>query len=506
MRLVFFAGYIRNRRQLCRELALADGETEQAVLEAAYSRWGERLADHLYGGFAFVFENPESGTLFCVRDQFGLQPFFYMVTGKGELLYGSDINGLVRDPRCRRSVDPEAIQYYMCFGYPAGEKTIWKGIRKLMPGQTLTFRDGKASVSTYYQKAWTPEYECTEEEWTGRIGETLARIIREDRENVDFRSACSFLSGGVDSSYLLAVSGVSRAVGIGYPEENASETFLAAQTAKALGADFSEADVTPEMFFDAIPQMVRRTGLPLADASAAVFGIGCEMAARKASVCYSGEGADEFFAGYRIYLHADKLAQTGGPWHYGCAGVMNAENAARLLMLEHPFSLVHLVKELYEESEGDEHLSRLLRIDCALWLEGDILFAAGCSAKAAGLRLLLPYADRRMFELAARIPSALKQKDGIEKYILRRAAEKHLPAETAFRRKVGFSVPVRKWLRTEPFRGRAESVLFGDRSVRFFDQPLLRQYWSSFQAGNDEAWQIPYAAYVFIIWAMEYGV
>ena len=185
---------------------------------------------------------------------------------------------------------------------------------------------------------------------------------------------------------------------------------------------------------------------------------------------------------------------------------MNAENAARLLMLEHPFSLVHLVKELYEESEGDEHLSRLLRIDCALWLEGDILFAAGCSAKAAGLRLLLPYADRRMFELAARIPSALKQKDGIEKYILRRAAEKHLPAETAFRRKVGFSVPVRKWLRTEPFRGRAESVLFGDRSVRFFDQPLLRQYWSSFQAGNDEAWQIPYAAYVFIIWAMEYGV
>ena len=238
MRLVFFAGYIRNRRQLCRELALADGETEQAVLEAAYSRWGERLADHLYGGFAFVFENPESGTLFCVRDQFGLQPFFYMVTGKGELLYGSDINGLVRDPRCRRSVDPEAIQYYMCFGYPAGEKTIWKGIRKLMPGQTLTFRDGKASVSTYYQKAWTPEYECTEEEWIGRIGETLARIIREDRENVDFRSACSFLSGGVDSSYLLAVSGVSRAVGIGYRGENASETFLAAQTAKALGAGF----------------------------------------------------------------------------------------------------------------------------------------------------------------------------------------------------------------------------------------------------------------------------
>jgi asparagine synthase (glutamine-hydrolysing) len=153
---------------------------------------------------------------------------------------------------------------------------------------------------------------------------------------------------------------------------------------------------------------------------------------------------------------------------------------------------------------GIQHLSRFLRIDCALWLEGDILFGVRCSARAAGLQLLLPYADRRLFELAARIPSALKRKDGVEKYILRRAAEARLPRETAFRPKVGFSVPVRSWLRREPFRSRVESVLFGPRSSGLFDQVLLRRYWTSFQSGNDVLWQIPYAAYVLLLWFREF--
>ena len=335
--------------------------------------------------------------------------------------------------------------------------------------------------------------------------DTLQTVLSEDRENESFSTACSFLSGGVDSSYILALSSVHRAVGIGYRGEAVSEAPLAAKTAEYLNATFTEVDIAPEDFFDAIPRVVRRLGLPLADASAVAFGIGCERAAQGYSTCLSGEGADEFFAGYHIYRRADELARTGGPWHYGCAGVMEAEDAARLLKLEHPFPCAHLVEGLYADTENDEHLSRLLRIDCALWLEGDILFSVQRSARCNGLKLLLPYADRRLFELAARIPSALKWKDGTGKYILRRAAEKRLPHAVAFRQKNGFSVPVRSWLRREPFRARVEAVLLGEGSARFFDPALLRKYWSSFQSGNDSVWQIVYAAYVFIIWAGEYG-
>lgn len=505
MTLAFFQGYIRNRKQLCRELTLPEGTEERAILEAGYRQWGERLPDHLYGAFAFVFRDTETETLFCARDPIGLQPFFYFVTEDRRLLYGCGVNELLRDSGCR-DVDREALQHYMNFGYPAGEKTLWQGIRKLMPGQSMTFRDGETLVSAYWQPVFMPDDSRTEEYWIREIRETLGQILDEDRENTDFRGAASFLSGGVDSAFLLALSRVSRAIGIGYRGESVSEAPLAAQTARMLGTGFTEAEVTPEAFFDAVPRMVRRLGMPLADASAPVFGIGCEKAAQNYSFCFSGEGADEFFAGYWIYRLADSLALSGGPLHYGCAGVMPAEDAAKLLKQDRVFSCRHLVDRIYAETEQDEHLSRLLRIDCALWLEGNILFGTGQSAAACGLRLLLPYADRRMFELSARIPSALKWKDGTGKYILRKAADTVLPAGIAFRPKIGFSVPVRKWMRTEPFRARIESVLFGTRSREYFEPTCLRRCWKGFLDGNDDIWQIPYAAFVLLTWADEYNI
>jgi len=501
----FYEGYLRNRLQLCHELALPETSGERDVLEAGFRRWGTGLPDHLYGAFAFVFRLPESGALFGARDHLGLQPFFYFVTDNRELLFASDINDLLRDRRVPRSVDPEALQNFMTFGYPIGEKTLWWGIRKLLPGRTLTFRDGKILLSPYWKPVYRPDHTRAEEAWTAEIDETLRVILSEDRENVDFHTAFSFLSGGVDSAYLLALSGVPRAVGIGYPGEAVSESPLAARAAQILGADFAKVDVTPDAFFDAVPRVIRRLGLPLADASAIAFALGCEQA-DSGAVCLSGEGADEFFAGYQVYRRAEELARTGGPWHYGCAGVMEAKDAARLLKQDRLYPCESLVEDLYADSESDEHLSRLLRIDCALWLEGDILFGVGGSVRAAGLHLLLPYADRRFFELSARIPSSLKRKDGVEKYILRRAAETRLPREIAFRPKVGFSVPVRSWLRREPFRSRVESVLFGLRSSRLFDQALLRRYSSAFQDGHDAVWQILYAIYILLIWFQEFDI
>ena len=176
------------------------------------------------------------------------------------------------------------------------------------------------------------------------------------------------------------------------------------------------------------------------------------------------------------------------------------------MKLDRPFPREHLVKPLYADSASDEHLSRLLRIDCALWLEGDILFGINRSTRSCGLKLLLPYADRRLFELSACIPSALKWKDDVGKYIFRRAAERQLPHEVAFRSKIGFSVPINSWLRQEPFRARVEAILFAPKSARFFDQNMLRRYWSAFLEGNDVMRQIIYAAYVFLIWVREYNI
>ena len=142
----------------------------------------------------------------------------------------------------------------------------------------------------------------------------------------------------------------------------------------------------------------------------------------------------------------------------------------------------------------------MLAVDISLWLEGDILFSVGRSARANGIDLLLPFADRRMFELSAAIPAVLKRKGGTEKYILRKAAQTRIPQEIAFRPKVGFSVPARQWFREERFRPWIEQLLFGAVSRSFFNQEVLRKIWLSFLKGDELVWRIPYAVVIFVLW------
>ena len=157
-------------------------------------------------------------------------------------------------------------------------------------------------------------------------------------------------------------------------------------------------------------------------------------------------------------------------------------------------------EDVYKATESWEHLSRLQAIDCALWLEGDILLGANAASRESGLKLLLPYADRRMVDLACRIPAEFRIQDDCNKYVLRKAAQNHLPPEVALRPKVGFSVPICTWMREEDRREGIESVLFCDDASQFFSTDQIRCYWDSFLNGNDVLWKILYAIYVFIIW------
>ena len=252
-------------------------------------------------------------------------------------------------------------------------------------------------------------------------------------------------------------------------------------------------------FFEAVPRFLRHLELPLADPSAPVFALGCEHAAETTGVCLSGEGADEFFAGYHVYRRFDELGAEDA-LYLGCDGIMEQKDALRLLGTDQAYPLETLVQEIRGKMRDADPLSRMLAVDITLWLEGDILFGTGRSARANGIDLLLPFTDRRMFELGASIPSGLKRKDGTAKYILRKAAKTRLSQETAFRRKIGFSVPVRQWFREERFRPGIEQVLTGSVSRAFFDQEILENYWSSYLDGNDRVWDILYAVYIFVLW------
>ena len=504
MELIIYEGYLRNKNTLCRELAVDPcedrTETERAILQKGYRKWGTELPKHLRGAFAFAFRDFENGRLFCARDAFGIQSLYYHITADGELLVGPDLSSILCTGKYKKSIDSSALQTYLMLTYPAGEKTLYSGIKKLMPGRSLFYSERKLKIEQWYLPIFEPDLSVSEEEWAKEIDQTLLNILSEDRSNVDFTEGISFISGGVDSSYLLAASRMQQACVIGFTDGITDESPQAQKTAESLGTVFHKLFLSASDFMDVLPRFVRNMELPLADASAVCFAAGCEHISEKTGLCISGEGADEFFAGYHIYKRAGELALDGNALHYGCEGAMDAEQAAKLLCMDQPLPLDHLVKDLYDQTTGCEHLSRMLLIDISLWFEGDILMSAARSARKNGLMVLFPYADTKMFELSARIPSGLKLSGTCEKYILRKAAEMRLPHSTAFRPKAGFPNPAVQWLRSEKYCREIEKALFSDDSKLFFDQELLASFWKAYVEGDDLCFSKIFAVFIFILW------
>lgn len=507
--LVYFSGYIRNKENLIKELGLKPkDDADSCIILNGYERWKEKLPEKLMGTFAFALQNKENGELFLCRDHFGIEQLFYHKKMDGKLLFSGDIKTIASDSGYYKEIDYEALKIYFSLGYPAGDKTLFKGIKKLPAGSFLYYNEDNESeikISSYYKLKFNPDYSKSEDDWEVEIDKCVTSILQDDGYNPEKMCGHSFLSGGVDSSFLLSKSSARFAHGIGYEEEE-DESIFAKETAKYLNKDFDRVVITGDDYFGAIKDAVKSIGLPLADMSNPALFLGCKSMSKINHYCLSGEGSDEFFGGYHIYKRADSLAHDDGPLHFGCSGIMDETDVDKLLKNPCPgFELRSLVNDIYDETKDMEHLCRLLSIDIKLFLEGDIFIGLNRAAKANGLTLLTPFADPRMFELSARIPSDLKVKGDIGKYILRKTASRYLPEEIAFRKKKGFSVPVGKWIRQGKFYDDVVKKLKGEIAEKLFDRECLLQIVDSFENNDNSPGfiNIVYALYVFILWYEE---
>ena len=268
-----YRGHIRNWEDLCKELnidaSLKREAREEEILIRAYQTWGCEMADHMHGMFAFALWDEEEKKLFCLRDQFGTKPFYYYETEDGELLYGTMIRDIIDQPGFKKELNEEMLQLYLSLTYVAGENTFFRGLKKLLPGRYLIWQDGKLEIHRYWKPEFHPDESKTLEDWADEIHNTLKEIMPEVK-TADERVE-SFLSGGVDSSYVLAMSDAEQADCCGYEEERFDESVLAEKTAQLLGRKFSRSIITPEQFFDIVPYVMYNMEQPLGDASAIVF-------------------------------------------------------------------------------------------------------------------------------------------------------------------------------------------------------------------------------------------
>jgi len=493
-----FSGYIRNWQRLCGELEIAlplsREDRENAILTKGFAKWGTEIVDHLYG--AFVFAIDDGGKLFVFRDHVGQKHMFYAVVGN-ELLYSGDINEIAADARYEKKLNMRTLQQYLFYGYPIGTETFYEGVYKLAPGCYLEWDGMTAEVHRYWKPVFEPDRSRSAEDFAAEIREVVEEILSEERADTELPYKESFLSGGVDSSYLLAAGDAQCANTVGYEESGFDESALARHTAEILGKGFRVKMISPEAYFARIPETVVKMGQPLGDASAVAFSIGCAAVKEHAKVVYSGEGIDEFFGGYNA--HKREIPKE---WTYLTCSHIMSEDFVRSLMLEPDADVkpADPVKEIWDEVQGMEPLLQKLTVDIRLWLEGDIYLNTDRTSTACGIELHTPFSDLRLFNVARHIPPEYQFEGEQNKVVFRMAASSKLPGEVAFRKKVGFPVPVRKWLADSRFNKPIGEKLFGASSQKFFRQDVLKNLWDSFVGGDEQFWGRIYAIYAFLLW------
>ena len=505
-----YRGHIRNWEELCERLDipldLTREEREEQILVKAYETWGNEMADHMHGMFAFALWDEAEEKLFCLRDQFGTKPFYYYETADGKLLYGTTIRKIMEQPGFVKELNEEMLQLYLSLTYVAGENTFFRGLKKLLPGRYLVWQNGKLTIERYWMPQFHPDNSRTLEQWADEIHTTIGEIMPEVKTKEEY--AESFLSGGVDSSYVLAMSDVETTDSCGYDEERFDESGLAKQTADILGRKNLRCRITPEEYFAVVPYVMYNMEQPLGDASAIAFAIACRETAKHTKICYSGEGADEFFGGYNMYRNAERYGENLKTFYVGNTNIMKEDEKKRILKKYDPDVLpIELARGIYEETEGLDPLTKMSDVDIQIWLEGDIYLNVDKMSLAAGLEIRMPLTDRRIFDIASRMPSEYKVNEEQNKVALRTAAAKVLPEEIAFRKKLGFIVPIRIWMADdrynagrektfcERYRGKILSMLKRSRAI--FDE---------YVGGNSDNWRKVWTIYTFLVWYEEYFV
>lgn len=503
IRIQEYKGHIRNWEKLCRELdvdsSLPREERERAIIVKAYEAWGGDMANHMHGMFAFALWDEEEKKLFCLRDQFGTKPFYYYETEDGDLLFGTSIRKIMERPGFVKKLNEEMLQLYLTFTYVPGENTFFRGLKKLMPGRYLTWQDGKIRITRYWKPEFHPDYSKSLEDWADEIHTTLQEIMPEVKTAEE--TAESFLSGGVDSSYVLAMSDVLVTDSCGYEEERFDESKLARETADILGRKSVRRVITPEEYFAAVPYVMYHMEQPLGDASAIVFAIGCKAAAEHTKLCYSGEGADEFFGGYNMYRNAKRYGENLKTFYVGNTNIMKEDEKQKILKHYDPDVLpIEVAEGIYEETEGLDPLTKMSDVDIQIWLEGDIYFNVDKMSTAAGLEIRMPLTDTRIFDIASRMPSEYKVNEEQNKVAFRTAAAKVLPEEIAFRKKLGFIVPIRIWMADDRYNQDVRDKFHSAIAAKFFHVDEINAIFDDYIAGNSDNWRKIWTIYTFLVW------
>lgn len=541
-----FNGEIYNYKSIREELIKKgchfSTQTDSEVLIYGYREYGEKLLDKLRGMFAFVIWDKKKKTIFGARDFFGIKPLYYAQMGS-TFMFGSEIKSFLCHPDFKKELNTTALENYLSFQYSPCAETFFKGVCKLPPAHYFTYKDGKMDIKRYWEVKFDADEKPDLDEWVNRISDTFHDSVKAHK--IADVEVGSFLSSGVDSSYVAAIADVDKTFTVGFgSEERYNEIGWAKEFSEAIGIKNYNKVISPEEYWEKLPLIQYHMDEPLADPSAVALYFVCNLASRSLKVALSGEGADELFGGYNVYSEPgatfyDRLpmsfrkgvasavsklpakrglnffvrkGRTVEERFIGNAYMFTPKERKELLKIktDAPDPTV-ITKPFYNKVKDKDDVTKMQYLDLHMWMTGDILLKADKMSMANSLEVRVPFLDKEVMALAQRIPTKYRvsrkaEAEGMKyttKYAMRLAAKKDTPpetAKTAVKKKLGFPVPIRVWLKEDGYYNTVKTAFTGNAAEKYFNTDKLVKLLDDHRTGKGDYSRKIWTVYMFLVW------
>ncbi len=538
---IVFNGEIYNHLDLRKELIEKghkfSNESDTECLIHGYEEYGTELLDKLRGMFAFVIWDSRTNTMFGARDHFGIKPFYYSQFNNN-LIFASEIKSILEYTNFKKQVNEEALEQYLSFQYSVLQETFFKGVFKLPAGHFMIYKEGQLSIDRYFDPMMEPRK-------TGNLDRVVEDIEDVVHDTVDAHMIAdvevgSLLSSGVDSSYVVSEFPGEKTFTVGFldKESQYNEIKYAEGLVEELGKKNFSKNIDSEEYFNSIPSVMYYMDEPLADPSCIALYFVDQLAAEQIKVVLSGEGADEFFGGYNIYHEPISLkgyqkipkfirkglatiakkmpdikgrdfiirgSKTVEERFIGNANMFSVEDREKLLKT----NLTHIapkdiVADTYKKVEHLNDIAKMQYIDTNFWLQGDILLKADKMSMAHCLESRVPFLDMEVFKYAKTLPIDFRCNEEATKRAFRIAAKRHIPEKTANKKKLGFPVPIRVWLKEDKYYNQVLEILTSDVANKYFNTDILVKLMEDHKAGKADNSRRIWTVYVFLIWHKVY--
>lgn len=528
-----FNGEIYNYQELKEELIALGHDfktkSDTEVLVHGYEEWHTDLPKHLRGMFAFAIYDKNKNEVFLARDNFGIKPL-YFAKMNDTFMFASEIKAFLDVPDFEKVFNESILETYLEFSFVPTNETFFKGVHRLDAGCSLLYKDGEIKLNKYFKLDFKEE-NMSFEDAVKNISDVMKDSV--EKHLIADVEVGSFLSSGIDSSYIVSLAKPDKTYTVGYENKKYDETMYAKDLAEKLGIKNESKIITKEEYLENISKIMYHLDEPTSDPAAISLYFVAKLASKDLKVVLSGEGADEFFGGYNYYReevdykfynklpfcirHAigkvasifpegrgfNFLVRRGEKLENSYIGVnrnFSSKMAKKVLKNNYELKAIDVTKDVYNEFKNYSNIDKMQAIDINFWLMKDILLKADRMTMASSIEGRVPFIDKEVFKVASHLPFDYKVTKENTKVALRAAAKEVIPTEAYKKKKLGFPVPVREWIKEGDFKEEVEKTLNSDVANKYFNTKIINKMFEEHINGKKDNYRKIWTIYTFIKW------